>query len=166
MNELVATPKSIKKIILRGIRTTLLELGSATKVELSHTLGISFPTISKFLAQMEKDGEIILVGLDGSSGGRRAKRYRYNPEHMLGLAIFLEKTETNYTIFNCVGEVKEQGKAPSVLMDDGLNLLTTCIENIMTKYSKINSMAIGVPGSVDSGRIFIYQDTSSFKILI
>lgn len=73
MNELVATPKSIKKIILRGIRTTLLELGSATKVELSHTLGISFPTISKFLAQMEKDGEIILVGLDGSSGGRRAK---------------------------------------------------------------------------------------------
>lgn len=163
MNELVATPKSIKKIILRGIRTTLLELGSATKVELSHTLGISFPTISKFLAQMEKDGEIILVGLDGSSGGRRAKRYRYNPEHMLGLAIFLEKTETNYTIFNCVGEVKEQGKAPSVLMDDGLNLLTTCIENIMTKYSKISSMAIGVPGSVDSGRIFYIPGYEQFQ---
>ncbi|MDM5224370.1 ROK family transcriptional regulator [Peribacillus sp. NJ11] len=163
VNELVATPKSIKKIILRGIRTTLLELGSATKVELSHTLGISFPTISKFLAQMEKDGEIILVGLDGSSGGRRAKRYRYNPEHMLGLAIFLEKTETNYTIFNCVGEVKEQGKAPSVLMDDGLNLLTTCIENIMTKYSKISSMAIGVPGSVDSGRIFYIPGYEQFQ---
>ncbi|WP_375091346.1 ROK family protein (plasmid) [Peribacillus sp. RS7] len=163
MNELVATPKSIKKIILRGIRTTLLELGSATKVELSHTLGISFPTISKFLAQMEKDGEIILVGLDGSSGGRRAKRYRYNPEHMLGLAIFLEKTETNYTIFNCVGEVKEQGKAPSVLMDDGLNLLTTCIENIMTKNSKISSMAIGVPGSVDSGRIFYIPGYEQFQ---
>ncbi|MEY9870381.1 putative NBD/HSP70 family sugar kinase [Peribacillus sp. B2I2] len=163
MNELVATPKSIKKIILRGIRTTLLELGSATKVELSHTLGISFPTISKFLAQMEKDGEIILVGLDGSSGGRRAKRYRYNPEHMLGLAIFLEKTETNYTIFNCVGEVKEQGKAPSVLMDDGLNLLTTCIENIMTKYSKTSSMAIGVPGSVDSGRIFYIPGYEQFQ---
>ncbi|MGG0845486.1 ROK family protein [Peribacillus simplex] len=163
VNELVATPKSIKKIILRGIRTTLLELGSATKVELSHTLGISFPTISKFLAQMEKDGEIILVGLDGSSGGRRAKRYRYNPEHMLGLAIFLEKTETNYTTFNCVGEVKEQGKAPSVLMDDGLNLLTTCIENIMTKYSKISSMAIGVPGSVDSGRIFYIPGYEQFQ---
>ncbi|MDM5356454.1 ROK family transcriptional regulator [Peribacillus sp. ACCC06369] len=163
MNELVATPKSIKKIILRGIRTTLLELGSATKVELSHTLGISFPTISKFLAQMEKDGEIILVGLDGSSGGRRAKRYRYNPEHMLGLAIFLEKTETNYTIFNCVGEVKEQGKAPSVLKDDGLNLLTTCIENIMTKNSKISSMAIGVPGSVDSGRIFYIPGYEQFQ---
>ena len=130
MDELLATPKSMKKVILRGIRTTLLKLGSATKVELSHTLGISFPTISKFLTQMEKDGEILSVGLDDSSGGRRAKRYTYNPEHMLGLAIFLERTEMNYTIFNCVGEVKEQGTAPSVLIDEGLNILTKCIENI------------------------------------
>ncbi|MBU5214060.1 ROK family protein [Bacillus sp. Gen3] len=154
MSDLFATPKSMKKLILRGIRSTLLDLGSATKLELSHTLDISFPTISKFLTQMEKDGEIISVGFDASSGGRKAKRYRYNPEHMLGLAIFLEKTETNYAIFNCVGEIKKLGKAPSVLVDDGLNLLTKCIENIMTSYPKISSVAIGVPGSVDSGRIF------------
>ncbi|MBO1514103.1 ROK family transcriptional regulator [Metabacillus bambusae] len=141
-------------VILSGIRKSLLELGSATKVELSDKLEISFPTISKFLTQMEKDGEIISVGLDESSGGRRAKRYTYNPEHMLGLAIFLERTETNYTIFNCVGEVKEQGKAPSVLIDDGINFLTKFIEKIITENSKISSMAIGVPGSVDSGRIF------------
>lgn len=154
MSDLIATPKSMKKLILRGIRSTLLDLGSATKLELSHALDISFPTISKFLTQMEKDGEIISVGFDASSGGRKAKRYRYNPEHMLGLAIFLEKTETNYAIFNCVGEIKKLGKAPSVLVDDGLNLLTKCIENIMTTYPKISSVAIGVPGSVDSGRVF------------
>ena len=163
MNELLATPKSMKKIILRGIRTTLLELESATKLDLSHKLEISLPTISKFLAQMEKDGEIILVGLDDSSGGRRAKRYTYNPEFVLGLAIFLEKTETNYTIFNCVGEVKEQGKAPSVLIKDGLNLLTECIKSIITKYPKIGSMAIGVPGSVDSGRIFYIPGYEQFQ---
>lgn len=154
MNELSATPKSMKKVILTGIRKTLLDLGSATKVELSQTLDISFPTISKFLTQMEKDGEIKLVGLDDSSGGRRAKRYTYNPEHMLGLAIFLEKTETNYSIFNCVGEVKEKGIAPSVLLDNGIHLLTKFIEKIRIKYPKVNSLAIGVPGSVDQGRIF------------
>lgn len=163
VDELLATPKSMKKVMLRGIRTALLKLGSATKVELSQTLGISFPTISKFLAQMEKDGEIISVGLDHSSGGRRAKRYTYNPEHMLGLAIFLERTETNYTIFNCIGEVKKQGKAPSVLMDNGLHLLTNCIENIMTEYPKISSIAIGVPGSVDNGRIFYIPGYEQFQ---
>lgn len=52
------TPKSMKKEILRGIRKSLLELGSATKVELSDKLGISFPTISKFISQMVEDGEL------------------------------------------------------------------------------------------------------------
>lgn len=163
MNEILATPKSMKKIIFRGIRSTLLELGSATKLELSQKLEISLPTIAKFLTQMEKDGEIFSIGLDDSSGGRRAKRFTYNPEHSLGLAIFLERTETNYTIFNCLGEVKEQGKAPSVLIDDGLTLLTECIENIITKYPKISSLAIGVPGSVDRGRIFYIPGYEQFQ---
>ncbi|WP_139491317.1 ROK family transcriptional regulator [Brevibacillus dissolubilis] len=164
MSELSTTPKSMKKEILRGIRATLLQMGSATKADLSHHLGISFPTITKFLTQMEKDGELIVVGLDDSSGGRRAKRYAYNPEHMLGLAIFLEKTETNYTIFNCVGEGKEQGTTASVLVDDGLRFLTDWIEDILAQYPKISSIAIGVPGSVKNGRIFFipgyeqYQD--------
>ncbi len=158
-----ATPKRLRKVILSGIRKSLLEFGSATKVELSDKLEISFPTISKFLTQMEKDGEVISVGLDESSGGRRAKRYMYNPEYMLGLAIFLERTETNYAIFNCVGEVKEQGKVPSVLVEDGLHLLTTSIEKLITAYPKISSIAIGVPGSVDNGRIFYIPGYEQFQ---
>lgn len=162
LSKLIATPKSMRDVILRGIRTTLLELGSATKVELSEKLGISFPTISKFLTQMEKDGELLLVGLDDSSGGRRAKRYTYNPEHMLGLAIFLEKSETNYIIFNCLGEVKEQERTESVLVSDDLGLLTKCIEGVLEKYPKISSIAIGVPGSVNHGRIFYIPGYEQF----
>jgi hypothetical protein len=161
------TPKSMGKVILRGIRKSLLELGSATKVELSDKLGISFPTISKFLTQMEKDGELVPGGLDDSSGGRRAKRYTYNPEYMLGLAIFLEKTETNYTVFNCFGEVKDIGKTSSLLIDVDLSLLTKCIEEIIRKHPKIRSIAIGVPGSVENGRIFYipgYEHLQNFDL--
>jgi len=163
VNELLATPKSLKKIILRGIRTKLLELGSATKLELSNQLDISLPTIGKFLTQMEKDGEIIVVGLDDSSGGRRAKRFAYNPEHTLGLAIFLERTETVYTVFNCMGEIKEQGNTTSVLLENGLNGLTKYMENIINSYPKISSIAIGVPGAVDNGRIFYIPGYEQFQ---
>jgi hypothetical protein len=158
MSDLITTPKSMKHVILRGIRSGLLELRSATKVELSNKLGISFPTISKFLAQMEKDGELLVVGLDDSSGGRRAKRYTYNPEYMLGLAIFLESNETHYTVFNCLGEVKEQGNTTSVIKNNDLSLLTECIQGIIAVYPRISSIAIGVPGSVDNGRIFYIPD--------
>lgn len=157
------TPKSMKKEILSHIRTYLLESESATKVELSERLEISFPTISKFIAQMEMNGEIISVGLDESSGGRRAKRYKYNPEYMLGLAIYLEKTETNYVIFNCLGEIKERGEVPSVLEENDLLLLTICIERLVSDNPKINSIAIGVPGSVDNGRIFYIPGYEQFQ---
>jgi DNA-binding Lrp family transcriptional regulator len=147
------TPKTTEKGILRDIRKALLELGSATKVDLSARLGISFPTISKFLSRMEKDGELLSAGLDHSSGGRRAKRYVYNPEYRLGLAIFLERKETRYMVFNCTGEVKDAGITSSVLTEDGLTLLSAHIETIMENYPKIRSIAIGVPGAVNSGRI-------------
>lgn len=163
MDEFIASPKSMKKIIFRGIRKSLLELGSATKLELSNLLEVSLPTVSKFLSQMAEEGEIRLVGLDESSGGRRAKRYTYNPEFALGLAIFLEKSETNYTVFNCIGEIKAQGKTPSVLVDDGLDSLTMFIEKIMTNHPKISSIAIGVPGSVENGKIFYIPGYEQFQ---
>ncbi|WP_373605021.1 ROK family transcriptional regulator [Bacillus sp. AFS002410] len=163
MSEIIPTPSSMKKVILRGIRSTLLKIGSATKVELSQMLEISFPTISKFLAEMEKEGEVCLVGLDDSSGGRRAKRYSYNPEHMLGLVIFLERTETNFIVFNCAGEVKEKGNAPSALLENSLDFLTATIENIMTNYPKISSMSIGVPAAVDHGKIFYIPGYEQFQ---
>ncbi|WP_439022069.1 ROK family protein [Bacillus thuringiensis] len=163
MSEQFVTQKLIKETILRGIRTALLEQGSATKVELSNTLEISFPTISKFIEKMKQDGEVTLVGLDDSSGGRRAKRYAYNPEYMLGIAIFLERNETNYTIFNCSGEVKEQGSTSSVLMDTGLDVLTEQIESLIATFPKISSISIGVPGAVDNGRIFYIPGYEKFQ---
>lgn len=157
LSDLPATPKDMKKVIHSGIRGALLELGSATKAELSKKLSISFPTVSKFLARMEKDGELVLAGIDDSSGGRKARRYAYNPEYMLGLAIFLERTETNYTIFNCLGEVKGQGVTSGVLMDD-IQGLTKQIEAIILQYPKISVLAIGVPGAVNNGRIIYIPD--------
>ncbi|MFB9326179.1 ROK family protein [Paenibacillus aurantiacus] len=152
MNDMHMTPKEMKKAIIQRIRAALIMMGSATKAELSQRLGISFPTISKFLAQMEQDGEIRYTGDDDSSGGRRAKRYAYDPEYMLGLAIFVEKTETNFTIFDCVGDIKEQGTAPSV-MQQGPQLLADHVEALIEKYPKLRSIAIGVPGAVSNGRI-------------
>ena len=157
------SPKSMKKLILQGIRKTLIQIGSATKVELSEKLNISFPTISKFLAEMEKDGELLLVGLDESSGGRRAKRYRYNPEYMLGLAIFLERTETHYIVFNCLGEEKEVGRTSSFLVEEDLTLLKHFVEGIVKKFPKISSIAIGVPGSVADGEIFFIPGYEHFQ---
>ncbi|MEK3886177.1 ROK family transcriptional regulator [Bacillus sp. FSL K6-3431] len=161
MDKEFTTPKSMKKVIPRAIRTTLLQLESATKVEISQHLDISFPTVSKVIAQMEKEGEVYEVGLDDSSGGRRAQRYTYNPDYMLGLALFLEEDKTVYTIFNCVGEVKEKG-TEVVMVQDDLDSLTELIKKTILTFPKISSIAIGVPGAVDNGRIFYIPNYEGF----
>ncbi|WP_308635239.1 ROK family transcriptional regulator [Paenibacillus silvisoli] len=148
--------------LIYRIRAGLIMMGSATKAELSQRLGISFPTISKFIAQMENDGEIRYTGDDDSSGGRRAKRYTYDPEYMLGLAIFIEKDETHYSIFNCIGDLKEQGSTPSVLQED-TGLLADLIESLIEKYPRLRSIAIGVPGAVDNGKIIFIPPYQQFQ---
>ncbi|SDW02926.1 ROK family protein [Paenibacillus sp. CF384] len=162
MTHMFKTPSEIKEPLISRIRAGLIMMGSATKAELSQRLGISFPTISKFLVQMENDGEVLCTGNDDSSGGRPAKRYTYDPEYMLGLAIFIEKNETNYSIFNCVGEIKEQGIKPSVLQQDALQL-GDLIESLIEKYPKLRSIAIGVPGAVDNlGKIIFIPPYQHF----
>ncbi|GBG10540.1 ROK family transcriptional regulator [Paenibacillus agaridevorans] len=146
---------------LYRIRAGLITMGSATKAELSQRLGISFPTISKFMAQMETDGEISYTGDDDSSGGRRAKRYAYNPEYMLGLAVFIEKDETSFSIFNCLGEIKEQGAKPSVIEHDA-GLLADLIESLIERYPRLRSIAIGVPGAVNNGKIIFIPPYQQF----
>ncbi|QHW33500.1 ROK family transcriptional regulator [Paenibacillus rhizovicinus] len=152
MSELYTSSKDMKQTIIQRIRAALIMMGSATKAELCQRLGISFPTISKFLAQMEADGEIRYTGDDDSSGGRRAKRYAYDPEYLLGLAVFIDKHETTYAIFDCVGEIKEKGTTPSV-MQQGEQLLGDHIESLVEKYPKLRSIAIGVPGAVNNGQV-------------
>lgn len=148
--------------IIYGIRTVLLKQGSATKAELSQSLRISFPTASKFLDDMEARGEAISVGYDDSSGGRRAKRYRYNPDYMLGLAIFLEKDETRYTLFNCLGETIEQDITAGFL-DEDASRLTNLIERIKLAHSELRSVSLGVPGAVNEGRIFLIPDYEKYR---
>ncbi|MFH5183610.1 ROK family protein [Paenibacillus sp. TAB 01] len=155
------SPKELREPLIYRIRAGLIMMGSATKAELSQRLGISFPTISKFIAQMEKEGEIRFTGNDDSSGGRRAKRYTYDPEYMLGLAVFLEKNETNYSIFNCIGEVKEQGTQPSVLQQN-TQLLEQLIETLIEKYPSLRSIAVGVPGAVNNGTIIFIPPYEQF----
>ncbi|MGU3471149.1 ROK family protein [Paenibacillus sp. D51F] len=152
MSEPRTDPNEIRRTITAAIRSCLIAKGHATKAELSRSLSLSFPTISKFVTLMEKEGELRSIGLDDSSGGRRAGRYAYNPDFMLGLAVYLEKEETRYSVFDCLGEAREEGIAPSVLTE-GIEALQLQVEELMAKYPRMRSLAIGVPGSVKNGKI-------------
>ncbi|PYI51384.1 ROK family transcriptional regulator [Paenibacillus flagellatus] len=162
MIERPANPKENGQRIRSGIRAVLLNEGSKTKAELSERLGISFPTASKFLTLMENDGELSLVGLDESSGGRRAQRYAYNPDYRLGLAVILEKTETYFTLYNGFGEIKDADVTSSFLTE-GVEKLAAFVESVVDSHPSVGALAIGVPASVDNGRIIYTPGYETYR---
>lgn len=162
MSDISGKPKVMARINREYIRTVLLELGSATKAELSKHCGISSPTVGKVLEHMSKNGEIKEVGYDNSSGGRRAMRYSLNPENMLGLTVLIEKSESVYSLFNCLGESLESGSIETELLTS-LDVLEGEISNLVSRHPNIASISIGVPGSVKNGQIFFIPDYEQFR---
>ncbi|MBM7578677.1 ROK family protein [Jeotgalibacillus terrae] len=156
-------PSDLAPAAKTAIRKKLLQSGGATKVELNKTVDASFPTISKLIAEMEKDGEIGSLGLDASSGGRRAERYVYNADYMLGLAVLMEGNETRYTVFNCAGEVKDEGSSASFLKGNGIEPLAEFIEKMCDRFSAIKTVSVGVPGAVDQGRVIFIPGYDQFQ---
>lgn len=160
--EALPTPQSMKFAVRRALRSSLLELGSGTKAELSERLGISFPTVSKVVELMLQEGEVNLLGLDESSGGRRANRYAFNPDHMLGLAVYYEKEQSVYTVFNWNGDLLER-KAEDGILHRGPEALASQMANWTRRYPEIRSIAVGMPAAVRDGLIFHVPSYGTFQ---
>ena len=150
------------EMIRQQIRMKLYHEAESTKAELAQSIGISFPTISKVLDEMNDSGEVLLTGLAMSSGGRRPKTYKLNPEHMTGLAVYLEKEFTSYFIVNYEGEIIGREKLASVLQV-GPEHLAEQIESFMERFQAVRVLTLGVPGAVNNGRVFHIPGYEKFK---
>jgi len=162
MKQPFVNPKMMGDLIRQHIRATLYREMESTKAELAQSTGISFPTISKSLDEMNDSGEVLLMGLGISSGGRRPKTYTLNPAYMTGLAVCLEKDFSSYSILNYVGEVIGRETLPGVLQV-GPELLTEQIGAFLARYPSIRVLTLGIPGAVNDGRAFHIPGYERFK---
>ncbi|MDV3428870.1 MAG: winged helix-turn-helix transcriptional regulator, partial [Bacillota bacterium] len=78
MDNLSGKPQVMKKVNSGLIKQILKDKGSATKAEISESTGISATTVRALLNQLIRSSEIVSLGFDESSGGRRAERYALN----------------------------------------------------------------------------------------
>ncbi|WP_207671448.1 ROK family transcriptional regulator [Clostridium thermarum] len=162
LRDLAGRPKVMATVNREMIRSALLELGSATKAELSKYCGISSPTVGKVLETLRKNEEIIELGYDDSSGGRRAMRYSINAEKILGLTLFLEQKETIYSVYKCTGETLISGRLDGEFLKS-LDSIEMIVSGLLKEHPNIASISIGVPGAVKNGEIFFIPDYDAFK---
>ncbi len=137
-----------------------------TKRNLSDTTGLTFPTVSRIIDDMEKEHQILRVGLSTSVNGRKATVYRLNPSYAHILSIYFQ-----YDKFFCaVGTATKEVISISqneLINNDYIYTLEKLISDYLNSDKAIKAISIGVPAGVVNGQIkFInhYEQLKDFKL--
>ena len=149
MDSLTARPNILKQANLSLIRRAIKAKGTSTRAEIAIETRISSTTIRSLLSEMLENGEIESIGLDESSGGRKAQRYRLNPEFCYGAAFCLFEDHVVFLLVNIYGEIAEKEE---LKIQDGnvRQTLLSFLDDLIGK-KEIKSIGLGVPGIVENG---------------
>lgn len=158
MKILSGKPQVMKKVNSTLIKQVLKEKNSATKAQIAEVTGISATTVRTLLEELIKSKEIISLGFDESSGGRRAERYTLNLNDNISLSFFIKNEFINYALANPLGDIIEK----EVVKVNYEEPLENFIDKIVEK-NKIKVIGIGVPGVVDKGNYFSGKGLNDWK---
>lgn len=148
MNRIAGKPKELKRVNISLIMESIRLRESASRAEIVEDTNISHTTVRAILAELMESNDIVSVGLDESSGGRRAERYGLNTNKNYILSIVIEEKKLIYSVVNILANTIEE----KTIKIDGLldiKAIDNAIEKLMTKYKNIKAIGISVPGIVN-----------------
>ena len=161
MDNLSGKPQIMKKVNSGLIKQVIKEKGSATNAEIVEDTGISATTVRTLLSKLILDQKIVNLGLDESSGGRRAERYALNLNNNLSLSFYVKDNSINYALSDAIGDIIES-KIIKFKKNEYQKTLTKFIDAMIKKHT-IKVIGIGVSGVVDRGNYFSGKHLNDMK---
>lgn len=147
MDHLTARPQLLKQLNLSFIRKSIKNRGSATRAEIAQDTKISSTTIRSLLNELLENQELESIGYDQSSGGRKAERYRFQPERYCCVAICISGNQLHTLLINIYGKIIET-HIYHVTDDNYEQIIFPFLDELVTKR-EIKAIGLGVPGIVE-----------------
>ncbi|MPM00527.1 N-acetyl-D-glucosamine kinase [bioreactor metagenome] len=147
MKKIAGKPTELKKVNTSLIINSIKIRENATRGEIANDTGLSHTTVRSILNELMEINEIVSVGFDESSGGRRAERYRINPNKRYLMALSIEEDKLGYIIVNTLGEILEENSRKIKSLED-IELVGNVVEEAYRNYNNIEGIGISVPGVV------------------
>lgn len=126
-----------------------------TKQDISRNTKLSFPTTSKIVDELVAENVIhTLSGKRNDTGGRKAYEYQLDKEYAHSLCMIIEPNRIKTIITNMALEKKD---AAEKVVDGDVTIQTilSFAQEHYVRNPKIRSFAVGVPGAVHKGKIFL-----------
>lgn len=162
--------KSVRKENLRNVARLLYREEALTKQEISSKLNISFPTVQSLLADLVKDGLVIMQSSNSSRGGRipEVAKFVYNDQYAFGLEITEHHLRIN--LVDLRGR-RIYSEWKNLLFRNELSywreirdVVYACMEKHALNTSKILGVGIAIPGVVvHSEHLVDYAPTLGLK---
>ena len=154
-DETASTTSLLRVINERVVFERIRELGPVSRPQLAQSTGLSKPTISLALADLERWGLVRAVGHRTGNTGRAALLYEMRPECGFVIAVDVGRSWVRLVLANLAGEVLARRTEPSqasgsrALVAQIARLVHALPAEVGVGYERITYTVIGSPGFVD-----------------
>lgn len=147
------------------VLSTLHQVNSATCAEVSKLTGLSIATCGNILKRLLDSGEVLEGSLESYSSGRPAKKYIYNENFSLIIAVTLHTEDSmrylQYAVANLYGNIIEHNTQTF----DHINFdtINDIIRKSIDDHMGIKAVGIGLPAVITNKGDIINSDISEIN---
>jgi len=147
-------PQILKELNSSMIEQLVFENGPISKPELAKQTGLSLPTISKLVDDLEKNEKLSSIGLTEKGVGRKAMLYETNRNSGCLLACYYKEGHFLCRLADMLNNTLFEKSFPvdSGTFTTALDSTITAIESLMEQATvPVKIIGIGLPGVVQPG---------------
>ena len=154
-DDTASTTSLLRVINERAVFERIRQLGPVSRPQLAQATGLSKPTISLALADLERWGLVRAVGHRTGNTGRAAQLYEMRPESGFVIAVDVGRSWIRLALANLAGDVlarrtePSQASASRALVAQIARLVHALPGEVGVGYERITFTVIGSPGFVD-----------------
>lgn len=149
--------KGLKGALMKQrIITRLIYTGCTTITDLSKSMGLSVPTVTKFIDEMCAEGYVKDCGKLETAGGRHPSLYGLNADSGYFIGVDLKNDSVSLALINFKGDVLKMKMKIDFVLENTLecvdrlaNEIKSFIQSLKVNHSKILNVCIGMSGRVN-----------------
>jgi len=167
----VSTTTAMRVMNERAVFERIRLLGPVSRPQLAEAMGLSKPTISLALANLERSGLVRHVGHSSGNSGRAALLYEMRPEAGWVVGVDVGRSWLRMALANLAGEVvlrrqeRSQSRDAKKLVAQIGGLVSSLPAEAGLTYRDVTYTVIGSPGVVDerSGAMRLAANLSGWE---
>lgn len=163
-NELYSTIE-LKHLNLRSVYNYLYDVGTASRLDISNYTGLSLPTVSANIYELQENGLVLNIGEQKSTGGRRAQNYSCNNLARVAIGVEILKECIQIVAIDIYGAilVEETIDTPFINQEAYYQNLGKCINTFSNQLpyekQKLLGVCIALQGLIsDDGETITFSE--------